>query len=331
MISVVALSKPDPNWNKRLFDSKIGTIFQTKERGEYDAKNIQPIYLLFKDENDVIVAQNLIKVYERFSNNNNKGKLLNKIPTSRKKLYSWVYGPVIFKKDLSKEIFVALKDFLISEKCAVDGWVNLLFCGNPEILSKNYTVQKWGTFLIDLTKSKEEVYNKISKHSGRKNIERSIKRGITVEEITDSSLREYHTLINKMKKNDGRETSKFENLLERWKIYKPIGYSGFLAKKDDEVLGGLLFSYVNGQILEAGVARSEIDRKNHYYSQDLIKWKIIEWGIENNLKYYNLTGFNPNPITEKEKGILRYKEKWGGQPYYFYRIHEKPGILSKIL
>jgi hypothetical protein len=331
MISVEALSKPDPNWNKRLFDSKIGTIFQTKERGEYDAKNIQPIYLLFKDENDVIVAQNLIKVYERFSKNNSKGKFLNSIPTSRKKLYSWVYGPVIFKEELSKEIFIAFRDFLISEKCAVDGWVNLLFCGNPEVLSKNYIVQKWGTFLIDLTKSKEEVYNKISKHSGRKNIERSIKRGITVEEITDKSLLEYHNLINKMKKNEGRETSKFENLLQRWKIYKPVGYSGFLARKDDEVIGGLLFSYVNGQILEAGVARSEIDRKNHYYSQDLIKWKIIEWGIENNLKYYNLTGFNPNPSTEKEKGILRYKEKWGGQPYYFYRIHEKPGILSKIL
>ena len=287
-------------------------------------------YLLFKDENNLIVAQNLIKVYERFSKNNSKAKLLNSIPTSRKKLYSWVYGPVIFKKELSKEIFIAFRDFLISEKCAVDGWVNLLFCGNPEVLSKNYIVQKWGTFLVDLTKSKEEVYSNISKHSGRKNIERSIKRGITVEEINDKSLLEYHNLINTMKKNEGRETSKFENLLERWKIYKPVGYSGFLARKDDEVIGGLLFSHVNGQILEAGVARSEIDRKNHYYSQDLIKWKIIEWGIENNLKYYNLTGFNPNPSTEKEKGILRYKEKWGGQPYYFYRIHEKPGILSKI-
>ena len=330
MISVEIDTKPDKNWNKRLFESKLGTIFQTKERGNFESVKHKIIYLIFKDETNSIVGQNIIKVSERFTNNNNKEKLFSKIPTSRKKLYSWVYGPVIFKKEKSKEIFDAFKQFLISEKCAISGWTNILFPGKPQSLSSNYEVLPWGTLLIDLSQSKETVYGNISKHSGRKNIERSIKRGVTVEEITEKSLLEYSNLMNEMKKNDGRDPSQFENLLRRWKTYKPVGYSGFLARKDDHVLGGLLFSYVDGHILEAGVARSEIDRLNHYYSQDLIKWKLIEWGIDNGLKYYDLAGFNPHPTSEKERGIFRYKEKWGGTPYYFHRITEKPGLLSKI-
>ena len=63
------------------------------------------------------------------------------------------------------------------------------------------------------------------------------------------------------------------------------------------------------------IARTTIDTEEKLYSQDLMKWKIIEWGIENKQKYFDLTGFNPNPISEKEKGILRYKKKWGGKKY----------------
>lgn len=56
-----------------------------------------------------------------------------------------------------------------------------------------------------------------------------------------------------------------------------------------------------------------IDEKSKLYEQDLIKWKIIKWGSENGMNYYNLTGFNPNPQTTKEEGTLRYKKKWGGR------------------
>jgi len=68
------------------------------------------------------------------------------------------------------------------------------------------------------------------------------------------------------------------------------------------------------------VARSKIDFEEKLYAQDLIKWKIIEWGVKNKMKYYNLVGFNPNPISQKEIGVKRYKEKWGGKTVYFWII-----------
>jgi len=81
-----------------------------------------------------------------------------------------------------------------------------------------------------------------------------------------------------------------------------------------------MFSHFNKYIIEGGVTRSEKDTKMKLYSQDLIKWKIIEWGINNKMRYYDLAGFNPNPESKKEYGIFRYKKKWGGKRYDYYKI-----------
>ena len=105
-------------------------------------------------------------------------------------------------------------------------------------------------------------------------------------------------------------------------MLKPIGYSGYLAKKDDVVLGGLMFSSFNKLIIEGGVVRTIEDVNKKLYSQDLIKWNIIEWGIENKMNYYDLAGFNPQPISKKEEGIKRYKEKWGGERRNFWLIRK---------
>ena len=41
------------------------------------------------------------------------------------------------------------------------------------------------------------------------------------------------------------------------------------------------------------------------------------------MKYYNLSGINPNPESKKEEGIFRYKKKWGGKQYNFWRLFFK--------
>ena len=88
-----------------------------------------------------------------------------------------------------------------------------------------------------------------------------------------------------------------------------------MAKKDEKPVGGLFFSYFNKYIIEGGLARSPIDYKEKLYSQDLIKWKIIEWGVKNKMNWFDLAGANVNPKNQKEEGILRYKKKWGGKQF----------------
>jgi len=329
MISIEIDTEPDSNWNKRLLNSGLGNIYQTKERALL--LSVEPVpscFLKFIDGKGNVIGQLLTFIRSRFRGQGLRKKVLKKTLGLKKSVCIWSYGPVIFDKDFDSEIYTSLKDFLRSKNFIVDGWTHPLHPGNPMVLQKYFQIKKWGTLIIDLQKPKDELYQNIEKHSGRKNIERAIKRGVTIEKLTEETLTEYYNLINEMKAESAREKSDFKYMLYRWKIFKPLGYSGFLARKEGKPIGGLIFSYMNGHIIEIGVARSKEDTKNHLYSQDLIKWKIIEWGINNGMKYYDLTGFNPEPISKKEEEIFKYKKKWGGKPIYYYRILEKPSILT---
>ena len=207
-------------------------------------------------------------------------------------------------------------NYLKSQNCKVKGLGHPLLPHNTSFLEPKIKITNWITYLIDLNLPIDELYNKIEKHSGRKNIERSIRRGVEIDEITHKSLVEYVNLMNNGKNKEKKMDLK--SMQKTWDVLKPLGYSGFLARKDGIAVGGLMFSHLNGHIIEAGVARSEDDWKNKLYSQDLIKWKIIQWGVKNKMKYYNLAGANPNPKSPKEEGILRFKKKWGGEKYNYW-------------
>ena len=178
----------------------------------------------------------------------------------------------------------------------------------PELEFKK---KQWSTYLIDLEKTKEELFENLSKHNARKNIERSIERGVAIEEITKKNIEEYFSLLNSARLSSGIK-GQIEEFYDLWNNLGKLGFGGFLARKDGIPLGGLTFSSFNSYINEWGVARSQKDFNEKLYSQDLIKWKIIEWGLENKMKWYDLSGFNPNPTSKKEEGIMQYKKKWGG-------------------
>lgn len=320
MISVEIDSEPDSMWNKRLQNSEEGSIYQTKEYG-LTLSEVQeaPLFIKFLTSNGEIVGQILISTYSRLTKKGILKKFIGKTLFLNKPVFRWTYGPIIFNDNFNSEIMQTLNNLLRSKKGLIYGTMHPFSKLNNSPLNY-FKNQLWGTFLIDLRKTEQELFKKIENHNAKKNIKRSLKKGVEIEEITYDSLHEYHDLINKMRESDGKPKTEFHIFQNLWKVLKPAGYSGFLAKKDNVVLGGLLFSCFNGYIIEGGVARSSFDTKNHYYSQDLIKWNIIKWGAENNMKFFDLAGINPNPQTETEKGIFRYKKKWGGQLFNYWMI-----------
>lgn len=319
MLTIQVEEKADPNWNKLLLGST-ASIYQTVEMGKhFENQGQKPFFLKFIDQRGEIIGLLLLTSYSRFDKKGRKGKLLKKIPGIKKIIYDWSYGPIVFNEELITEVYSTLGNFLLSKDVRVSGKTNPFQFGNPSCLSQNFQIIDWSTYLIDLSKTKEELFKKIDKHSGQKNIERSKNRGVYIEEITENSLVDYVNLKNKTMSTPEKKID-INDAINYWRLLKPVGYSGYLAKKDDIVLGGLMFSSFNKLIIEGGVVRSVEDVKNKLYSQDLIKWKIIEWGVDNKMKYYDLAGFNPNPESKKEEGIKKYKEKWGGQERAFYLI-----------
>jgi len=303
--------EPPSDWNNYLLKIKTGTIYNTVEYAKYaPLEGFQPKFFRLTDSRGNVVLQALLLEY--INQTPKVRKLVGKIIKKFNILLRWNYGPVTDSSDSLKSFF----EYLKNTKMKIYGITHPFLKLNDIEFSK----RRWGTFLINLQKSKDELYNNIEKHSGRKNIERAVERNLTVEEITDNSILEYLELFNQTKATRNGIPTTIEQMKEFWRLLKPAGLSGFLARKNGITVGGLLFSHFNKYINEWGVARSNQDYKEKLYSQDLIKWKIIKWGVDKKMNWYDLSGFNPHPISKKEEGIMKYKKKWGGKEYYQWII-----------
>lgn len=330
MVSIDATDEPDPKWNERLIKAGLGTTSQIKEAASFLRLNNQkPVFLKFINSNGAIAGQLLLAEFSRFESLPHRikpskkrmlaNKLLKNVPGITKKVYRWSYGPLIFDPESTSGIYSELGSFLIKSKNQVSGWEHPLSSSKAKSRLKKFQLVPWSTYLIDLSVSTDTLYQNLEKHSCRKNIERSKKRNVILEEINEKNLKEYFELRKQLKKLGGQK-SEFNFFLKRWKMLKQFGQSGFLARWKDKPVGGLLFTYYSGYIIEAGVARAKEDYENNLYSQDQIRWEIIKWGIKNKMQYYDLAGFNPSSPSQKESGIQRYKKKWGGKKHDFFNI-----------
>src|SRR5215472_12600568 len=92
MISHEVEDKPDNNWNKRLLESKFGTIFQTSNYGQYEEsmEKTYPRYVKFYNGNGSIVGQ--ILVFQSIRGKTRLTKLVSKLSKLKKQI-SCTNGP----------------------------------------------------------------------------------------------------------------------------------------------------------------------------------------------------------------------------------------------
>lgn len=323
MISIKIENEPDSNWNQRLHKVSTGTIFQTFQYGQYFKKRLggKPIYLKFYKNHKKLVAQLL--AFKLFKG---RGKLQQIF--GRDHFYSmaliaskvlpkylrWNFGPVIFENDSKSEIIESLGNFIISN--------NLEFQGSPHPLNSNYEFpsnfgfvrEESATFIIDLRDGHEKILNNMDKRSARKNVKRSQERGVTITEIkSNNDLMLYYELQLQHRKTNNLIPYSFDDIKKRNELLGSLGTIGFLAWYNNNPVAGIFINTFNGYISQSGSTRSIIDTNEKLHSQDLLKWHIINWGIEHDCNYYDLAGVNLNNPSIKETGIYKHKKKWGGK------------------
>lgn len=321
MILIDVSNKPDKDWNKRLISSPTGTIYQTKELAFYQQESIgiSHHFIRFINNKGNVIGQLLISIHPRFQTTNKLKNIFHKTPFSKKYTYRWVYGPVIFEPQYNEEIKNVLTKYLLQQKCRLLGSEHPRSESIFSRLVSPFTITNWGTFIIDLTLDEQELWNRLDQHSARKNVKRSKERNVCLREINESTIDDYYQLVKYTKAKAGVKLDFKDTKIALEKLSR-VGFKIFVAYENDIPIGGTSFSFFNDYINEWGIGRSERDQNAKLYSQDLLKWEIIKWGKKNECKYFDLTGVNPNPITEKEKGIFRYKKKWGGQFVNYGRI-----------
>ena len=326
MISIDVVEKPDLKWNERLKNSPDGTIYQTQEYGSYLQSRLKakPIYLKFY-EKDEIVSQLLIfqthKGSKKISKWFGRGLIYSFAVRSSllPKYIFWIFGPVIFNKHYQKEIFETLGNFLVKEKVKFSGSSNPLQSEYIFPTKFNFVKEQKSTFIIDLEESLEKILKKTNKSSVQKNIKRSKERGVTITKIDSKQDLMIYYQLQKDYRIKNKLTPYLKNdITEGFSFLQPLGYGGFLAWHNKNPIGAISFSFFNGYINESGIARSSIDTEKNLYSLDLLRWKIIEWGVKNNCRYYDLSGVKSNNLSMKEEGIFRNKKKWGGVQYNYW-------------
>jgi len=318
MITVEADSEPDKDWNERLLKSPLGTIHHTHEFAlAKKFRGFEPHFLKFIDKNGTIVGQILLLSKSRFTNRKYVGKILEKTPGMKKLFFEWTYGPVIFENDYCLEISRKLAQFLISKKIRVRGTEHPLSERSFNSFSAPFKIKEWCTFVLDLKKGKEKLWEKMDKHSVRKNIERSKKKGVYIKEMSKSDYLQYRMMSIEVGKDSPLTKREIE---KQWDLFTHAGYGGFFAYENEIPVGGISISFFNGYVNEFNIVRTQRDITEKLYSQDLLKWKIIEWANENGFRYFDLSGANPKPTNQKEIGILRYKKKWGGDLKFYSQI-----------
>jgi lipid II:glycine glycyltransferase (peptidoglycan interpeptide bridge formation enzyme) len=315
MIKIKVDNKPDEKWNERLKNSDLSTIYQTKENAILNEQiGRKPLFIKFLDPSGNIVGQLVGFKSDRFKNIKKSISFLGKFTKMKICIFDWLYGPIIFNNDFESEIYSLLENFLLDQKCVVSGTTHPLSKSEFANFTKPFDISQWGTFLIDLSIEKNSLWENLEKHSAKKNIERALKKGVIVKEITKNELPYYQQIRQETK------PVSLNVLEQRWDFLHDIGWTGFLAFYNDKPVGGIMISYFNGFVNEWGIARTEEDTSRKLYAQDLLKWNIIKWGNKKKYSFYDLTGVNPNPINDKEKGIFRYKQKWGGSLFNFNKI-----------
>lgn len=308
-------------WNENLEKSISSTMYQVPSyldvyKQVFDSK---PFFIMVKKKNKV-VGQLAILIHTKYYWKD--ANVVSKTIGSKLNLNSilrWEYGPIIHdsfdKEEILNELLMAVER--ISEEnnvTMIRGTTSpLLTFDYSKIFAKyGYRCSKWATFITDLHKDPQTLYDTLSKET-RYDIRKSEKNVLELE-IVDSlpSFQEYARLAFSSRIRAGERRKENPLFVKKfWENQYHRGYlKVFLARKNGELLGAIENMVFNKNVIQYGVVNAP---KTHPLGGTFLTWNAIKWSIENNCHTYDMGGINPVPQNEKEKSINFYKSKWGGK------------------
>lgn len=323
-------------WDENLLQSKSSTFYQSIEHLTSTSDQYFPVYISILNENNDIVGQlgiNIIQTTVLYSSSLFESllKIIKKITTRG----SWSYGPIIHSTNNSEriqilKIIIEAIDF-ISKK------YNLVFVSGDtspfdnlideeykkEFLKNGYELQERVTFVSNLNKTLDELWNKISK-TARGDITRSERKKISVKKIDNyDEFKKYSKLFHNWAKTKGLVLKNSD--LENNRLYNNIknGFETYLLAYDDnELISALRISHFNHIALANFVVSSY--SKSTSLGGPLLSWKVLEWAKQNGMHYYDFTGGPLEAIDgidkTRESSLLFYKKKWGGDQIIHYGV-----------
>ncbi|WP_321430938.1 peptidoglycan bridge formation glycyltransferase FemA/FemB family protein [uncultured Methanolobus sp.] len=295
------------SYDEFLHNNSYSNVFQTREMAQVYSKNKAVdsfmIAAINEDTGD-IVASLLAKVLDEktgfmgsFSRHStirggpiydsNQGldavPLLlneyNQIANNKKVLYSRIYP-----------LENTIDAFPIYEKCS-------------------YIPETWNNFIINLNKSKDELWGSISK-SKRRCVNKAKKQKLIFREIENrNEVKVFYELVHQrysLRNNPLEDISNFEAVYD---ILVPKGMAKFFfIEHDGKCIGTRLVLLYKNDIY-AWYNGSDSEYLN-YYPNDFAVWSVLEWGLENGFKRFDFGGGGND--TDVSSGWVQFKRLFGG-------------------
>jgi len=299
-------------WSEFVSNHPKGNIFQTPEMYEVykRTKRYEPIFLAVVDSSEKVQALLLAHVIREFDG------FIGSF-SSRSIIQG---GPLFVENDAGED---ALKLLLIdydkiANKKALYTQIRNLYDTSKfkEVFLQNgYGCEEHLNFLVDLTKSKDELWQRLTKKR-RNRIRMARKKGVTIEEVNDKNLISvFCSLIHEAYKNARTplaDVTLFESVFDLLVSKKMAKI--FLAKYENTYIGTMCVLMYNTRTYNwyAGASKKYLQ----LCPNDLLGWYSIEWGLENGYKIFDLGGAGkPN----EKYGVKEFKKQFGGEVVNFGR------------
>lgn len=328
-------------WNEKLLENEYSTTYQTKEWCElYESSFASiPVFISVYSADGKIVGQLSSLIHkDYFWRDSNFSGLIGKKLDLGSYLH-WISGPIIHDISKQKEILSNIFNSLdsVARKYNVSmirgSLLPSLSFSNDLLIKLNYSPQEWSTYVINLNKSEQQMYDSLDK-STRYDIRKTKNSNFEFEIVNKkSSWMEYIEMKLDARKRVKDNVQKKPLFYEKhWETLQRTGKAKlFLAKCNHEPVSGILCFTFNKNIVQYGVVTSG----SSSLAGSFLTWNIIKWAIDEKFPYYDMGGVNPHPTSKKEKNIDFFKSKWGGQkvtyPVYTKMLNKRKMQISKIL
>ncbi|HEV2368785.1 MAG TPA: GNAT family N-acetyltransferase, partial [Acidimicrobiales bacterium] len=189
--------------------------------------------------------------------------------------------------------------------------------------SRGYRCDEWMTAVVDLARTPDELFGAF-RRSARKAVRRAEELGVRIVRCAD--IEEYASRFRPAYR-EGRRAMGLGLPPEKdvAAMADLIGttYHFFLAVdgSDGRTLATLGTYRFCGMATEVASVQTNEGRVRGYPAQDLLHWEAMRFHCSLGDQAFDLAGYNPAPTSEKEAGIARFKQKWGGTPVSTPRFH----------
>ena len=172
-----------------------------------------------------------------------------------------------------------------------------------------YKYEDYLNYLIDLRRPLDEIFRSFSS-SCRRNIRKSERNGVQIEEITSKEkLPVFYALLKKTYSRARVPLADFSLFVSAFeKLYSRNMVKFFLARLKDQYIAGRVILLFKDKIFD-WYAGSDDDHLN-FYPNELLVWHILKWGNENGFHSFDFGGAGR---PDEKYGVRDFKQRFGGE------------------